>query len=250
MVSPAHPDLWTLALDEPQIGPTELAEAIEREAGRHPLDFRTRLLIRDSLAALGAAWGAKRVAEWLAESPQRKVLEDIAKSELGPPGFSLLHHRIMEPTRTESVLQFFRELGQSIGKPVTIAVGGSVALILAGVRNRRTEDIVDEVPVQIRPWIGVVHPQRRRPRIRRARRPLRLRQDHHGLRMVAGLEEISSGVIRIGEEIVRRQRRAPKDRDIAMVFQNYALYPHMTVYKNMAFGLKLRGVDKARIISA
>ena len=58
------------------------------------------------------------------------------------------------------------------------------------------------------------------------------------LRMVAGLEDITSGTIRIGERVVNGV--APKDRDIAMVFQNYALYPHMTVYKNMAFGLLLR----------
>ncbi|HOW71343.1 MAG TPA: sn-glycerol-3-phosphate ABC transporter ATP-binding protein UgpC [Phycisphaerae bacterium] len=65
------------------------------------------------------------------------------------------------------------------------------------------------------------------------------------LRMVAGLEEISDGTIRIGERVVNSV--APKDRDIAMVFQNYALYPHMSVYKNMAFGLKLRRVPKAEI---
>src|SRR5258708_25704746 len=58
------------------------------------------------------------------------------------------------------------------------------------------------------------------------------------LRMVAGLEEVSSGVIRIGDRVVNDV--PPKDRDIAMVFQNYALYPHMTVYQNMAFGLMLR----------
>src|SRR4051794_8709969 len=58
------------------------------------------------------------------------------------------------------------------------------------------------------------------------------------LRMIAGLEEISAGTIRIGERVVNDV--PPKDRDIAMVFQNYALYPHMTVYKNMAFGLTLR----------
>lgn len=58
------------------------------------------------------------------------------------------------------------------------------------------------------------------------------------LRMVAGLEDISSGTIRIGDRVVNDV--APKDRDIAMVFQNYALYPHMDVYNNMAFGLKLR----------
>src|SRR5689334_14050120 len=65
------------------------------------------------------------------------------------------------------------------------------------------------------------------------------------LRMVAGLEEISDGTIRIGERIVNDV--PPKDRDIAMVFQNYALYPHMSVYKNMAFGLKLRGMPKKQI---
>jgi multiple sugar transport system ATP-binding protein len=63
--------------------------------------------------------------------------------------------------------------------------------------------------------------------------------------MVAGLEEISDGVIRIGDRVVNDV--PPKNRDIAMVFQNYALYPHMSVYKNMAFGLKLRGMPKAQI---
>jgi multiple sugar transport system ATP-binding protein len=65
------------------------------------------------------------------------------------------------------------------------------------------------------------------------------------LRCVAGLEEISSGNIYIGETVVNDV--APKDRDIAMVFQNYALYPHMDVYNNMAFGLKLRKFPKAEI---
>jgi multiple sugar transport system ATP-binding protein len=65
------------------------------------------------------------------------------------------------------------------------------------------------------------------------------------LRMVAGLEEITEGLIRIGDRVVNDV--PPKDRDIAMVFQNYALYPHMTVYKNMAFALKLRHFPKAEI---
>ncbi|MCG0276476.1 MAG: sn-glycerol-3-phosphate ABC transporter ATP-binding protein UgpC [Thermosediminibacteraceae bacterium] len=65
------------------------------------------------------------------------------------------------------------------------------------------------------------------------------------LRMVAGLEEITSGELYIGDRLVNDV--PPKDRDIAMVFQNYALYPHMTVYENMAFGLKLRKVPKAEI---
>lgn len=65
------------------------------------------------------------------------------------------------------------------------------------------------------------------------------------LRMIAGLEEISEGELYIGDKLVNDV--APKDRDIAMVFQNYALYPHMTVYDNMAFGLKLRKTPKAEI---
>ena len=65
------------------------------------------------------------------------------------------------------------------------------------------------------------------------------------LRMIAGLEDISSGELRIGDKLVNDVE--PKDRDIAMVFQNYALYPHMTVYDNMAFGLKLRKVPKDEI---
>ena len=68
------------------------------------------------------------------------------------------------------------------------------------------------------------------------------------LRMIAGLEDISSGELKIGDRVVNDVE--PKDRDIAMVFQNYALYPHMSVYDNMAFGLKLRKVPKAEIDKA
>jgi multiple sugar transport system ATP-binding protein len=65
------------------------------------------------------------------------------------------------------------------------------------------------------------------------------------LRMIAGLEDISSGELRIGGDVVNQ--KAPKDRDIAMVFQSYALYPHMTVRENMGFALKLAKVDQAQI---
>ena len=68
------------------------------------------------------------------------------------------------------------------------------------------------------------------------------------LRMIAGLEEISGGTFKIGDKVMNDVE--PKDRDIAMVFQNYALYPHMTVYDNMAFGLKLRKVPKDQIDKA
>ena len=65
------------------------------------------------------------------------------------------------------------------------------------------------------------------------------------LRMIAGLEEVTGGEIWIGNKLVNNI--PPKDRDIAMVFQNYALYPHMSVFENMAFGLRLRGYHKREI---
>jgi multiple sugar transport system ATP-binding protein len=65
------------------------------------------------------------------------------------------------------------------------------------------------------------------------------------LRMIAGLEEVTDGELKIGDRVVNDV--SPKDRDIAMVFQNYALYPHMSVYDNMAFGLKLRKMSKGEI---
>ena len=65
------------------------------------------------------------------------------------------------------------------------------------------------------------------------------------LRMIAGLEDISDGEVYIGDDVVNDV--PPKDRNIAMVFQNYALYPHMSVYENMSFGLKLKRVDKGEI---
>src|SRR3989440_10895707 len=65
------------------------------------------------------------------------------------------------------------------------------------------------------------------------------------LRMIAGLEDISDGELRIGGQVVNE--KAPKDRDIAMVVQNYALYPHMTVRENMGFALKLAGADAGEI---
>jgi multiple sugar transport system ATP-binding protein len=65
------------------------------------------------------------------------------------------------------------------------------------------------------------------------------------LRMIAGLEDITSGTVRVAGDVVNDL--PPKSRDMAMVFQNYALYPHMNVYDNMGFGLKMRGIDRGEI---
>ena len=65
------------------------------------------------------------------------------------------------------------------------------------------------------------------------------------LRMIAGLEDISEGTLKIGDRVVNDVE--PKDRDIAMVFQNYALYPHLTVYENIAFSLRIRKMDNEEV---
>jgi multiple sugar transport system ATP-binding protein len=65
------------------------------------------------------------------------------------------------------------------------------------------------------------------------------------LRMIAGLEDITSGTVTVGDQVVNHL--PPKARDMAMIFQNYALYPHMNAYDNMAFGLKMRGFDRNEI---
>jgi hypothetical protein len=111
------------------IDAAELAQAIESQVlHENPLEFRSRLLIRDSLDV------------------------QIRRSELGPPGFSLLEHRVMETTKADAVLEFLRELGLHCAQPAKIEIGGAIALILAGMLSRRTEDIdiVDGVPASIR----------------------------------------------------------------------------------------------------
>src|SRR5258706_13188008 len=88
--------LWHLTQSRIEIEPADLASALEFEAAQEPLDFRTRLLIRDSLVALSQYWGEDRVADWLARSPQRRVINSIRQSDLGPAGFPSLQQRIMD----------------------------------------------------------------------------------------------------------------------------------------------------------
>lgn len=134
------------------IDPAELVEAIEDQVRQPPLDFRTRLLIRDSLNALERRWGGNRVASWLAESPSRQRLESIRDEDLGRPGFSFLEDQLVDPTRPEAIKQLLRELGQSVHHPVKMFVGDSVALIVPGYLSRRSQylDVIDEVPAEIR----------------------------------------------------------------------------------------------------
>src|SRR6266487_2020895 len=121
----AQPDLWSLALDQSQIDPDDLAAAIEREAQKGQLDFRTRLLIRDSLASLQQFWGAARTAKWLREARAGDTIQAIANGDLGAPGFSLLSRRIMPATRSDTIIAFLRELGLSLAQPEKMVIGGA-----------------------------------------------------------------------------------------------------------------------------
>ena len=146
------PDLWTLIRERQWIDPQELSAALEDQVRRGDLDYRSRLLIRDCLNALDQKWGRNQFRAWLHASEQRSALDQICKSDLGPPGFTSLQHRVMEPTRPEHVLQFLRDLGDQLPHSARIDIGGSIALILSGNLSRNTEDIdvVDEVPPDIR----------------------------------------------------------------------------------------------------
>jgi hypothetical protein len=151
-MSVAEPDLWTLTRGTPQVDPVRLAAAVEREALGDRLDFRTRLLIRDSVNALIQHWGPERVGAWLRASPASARIEAVRGDDLGAPGFPTLASRLMETTTPDQILSFLRELGTTIHRPARIHVGGSAALIALGVLSRHTDDIdvVDEVPAEVR----------------------------------------------------------------------------------------------------
>lgn len=147
-----NPNLWKLALERQQIDPLELADAVQVEAVQKELDFRTRLLIRDSVDALGHYWGRKKLGTWLKKSPARSRLESILDEDLGEAGFPSLRRRVVDITKPETVRQYFRDLGGHVRHPVKLQVGGSVALIVPGHLSRRTEDVdvVNEVPAELR----------------------------------------------------------------------------------------------------
>lgn len=145
-------DLWTLTFGRPEIDPTDLAAAVESEAARDDLDFRTRLLIRDSLDALARRWGSDRVQHWLSRSPVQSRLLALWREDLGRAGFETLEKRLMDKTQPETIRQLLRELGKLVSRPTRIDIGGSGALILLGNLSRSTDDVdvVDEVPAELR----------------------------------------------------------------------------------------------------
>jgi hypothetical protein len=145
-------NLWRLARGGQPIDATELAAALDEQASDPHPDFRTRLLVRDSLDALARHWGRERLKAWLGASPTRGSLHALWREDLGSPGFPTLHQRIMDAVKPETVLQFFRELGRRIRSPSRMDLGGSIALILQNVLSRHTDDVdvVNEVPAAIR----------------------------------------------------------------------------------------------------
>src|SRR3990172_5025978 len=100
--------LWSLALDHPQVDPDDLVEAIEEQVRRGDLDYRSRLLIHDSLDALQQHWGPDHLQHWLRQCPNREQIKAIWAAHYDEVGFPSLQRRIMETTRPEQVKQFFR----------------------------------------------------------------------------------------------------------------------------------------------
>src|SRR5438105_8432989 len=93
-------NLWSLALDHQWIDPEALAEAIDEEVQHGELDYRTRLLVKESAAGLQRAWGEERFNDWLKQFSERAVLEQIRTEDFtGEFGFPYLQESIMEPTR-------------------------------------------------------------------------------------------------------------------------------------------------------
>src|SRR5262245_46885960 len=95
--------LWGLIWGRPEVDPSDLARAIEEQAARPAPDFRTRLLIRDSVEALKDYWGPEKLAQWLDHCPAREAIEAIHGQDLGEPGFSTIRERLMEKTDPEVV---------------------------------------------------------------------------------------------------------------------------------------------------
>jgi hypothetical protein len=146
------PDLWGLVWGKPSVDPQALADAIDREAARGELDYRTRLLIRDGVDALEGYWGAERCRRWLAGCAARERIEAVRREAFDRVGYPSLRERLMETTTPETIEQFLRELSLSVHRPTRLAVGGSASLILTRRLARATEDVdvVDEVPEEIR----------------------------------------------------------------------------------------------------
>ena len=145
-------DLWALVQGQPAIEPADLLAAIENQIRCRDLDFRSRLLIRDSMSALRSRLGEREVEQWLMRSPEGDHIERICGEDLGRIGFPYLGKQLMQTTTPETIRQMLREIGLTLPRPTTMHVAGSAALILPEYIRRATTDIdcIDEVPEEIR----------------------------------------------------------------------------------------------------
>ena len=153
MIASEIKDLWGIYSSRQHLDPDDLTAAIQDQVLSGDLDYRTRLLIRESLEALRAYWGESRFRHWLTMNSARERLEAICHERFDDDtGFPSLRRRVMEVTKPETIRAYLREIGQSLRKPLRIEVGGSIACILMGYLSRKTEDvdIVNEVPQEIR----------------------------------------------------------------------------------------------------
>jgi hypothetical protein len=145
-------DLWTLTRGRPQIDPNDLAEAIAVQAAEEDLDYRTRLLIRDSMEALRQYWKPQRLQTWMEQCPQRDKIETICKEPFDEVGFPSLSRRLMEKTEPELVRQFLQHVGTSMRRDTRVEIAGVIPCIMLGYLSRHTEDVdlIDEVPQELR----------------------------------------------------------------------------------------------------
>ena len=153
MIASEIKDLWGIYYNHQHLDPDALTRAVEDQVRSGDLDYRTRLLIRQSMDALRAYWGDAAYRRWVVASPVGDVLEKIGRERFDDDvGFPSLRERVMDVTKPETIRAFFRDLGVNVPRPLRLHVGGAVACILTGYLSRKTEDVdvVDEVPAEIR----------------------------------------------------------------------------------------------------
>jgi hypothetical protein len=153
-------DLWSLTWGNPQVDASDLAKAVERQVIDRDLDYRSRLLIRDSVSALRSYWGEKKVSEWLGGIVVGQEIEAICQGPWDDDrGFSSLMRRVVDVTKAGTIVQFLRELSRHVYRPTRLEIGGSAALILRELLSRKTDDVdfVDEVPEPIRVQHKLLH---------------------------------------------------------------------------------------------
>ena len=141
-------DVWSLVYGRPSIDPLDLLISIEAACERpDEIDLRTRGLIHDAVLALKQTWGVARLQSVLSNGAAGVVQQIEVDPRVEKDRFPSLKGRLMDKTRPEVVLRFLRELGEGTRRAARIDIGGSTALILAGVLNRATEaiDVVDEI---------------------------------------------------------------------------------------------------------